>query len=65
MTQRVDEEQQLLQARGIRAIRIEPGPAELGSMGANFMDIRRRRATLEAARVHLPATINKQFSEQP
>jgi len=65
MTQRVDEEQQLLEARGIRVIRIEPTSAELDSMGANFMDVRRRAATLKAARAHLPTAINKQLSEQP
>ena len=49
MTRRVDREQELLEGAGTRVVRIEPGADELEAMGANFMDVRRREATLWAA----------------
>jgi NTE family protein len=46
MTRTVDGEERLLRAAGCRVLRIEPGAEELAVMGANFMDPRRRPATL-------------------
>ncbi len=62
MTRRVDREVALLRGRGVRVIRIEPGPRELAAMGANFMDGSRRGVTLAAAREHLPARIRQELS---
>jgi NTE family protein len=59
MTPVLDREVALLQAQGTRVIRIEPGASELAAMGPNFMDLRRRPATLAAARAALPATIER------
>jgi NTE family protein len=39
-----------LEAAGTRVIRVEPTAADLDAMGANFMDLRRRAATLASAR---------------
>lgn len=49
MTRGLDKEHRALEAAGIKVIRIEPGPEDLAAMGANFMDIRRRTATLQTA----------------
>lgn len=57
MTAGLDREVAALRAAGIRVIRVEPGAPELAAMGANFMDLRRRPATLAAARAALPATV--------
>lgn len=57
MTRRVDHEATVLADRGIRVLRVEPGAGELAAMGANFMDVRRRAATLRAARQYLPVSI--------
>ncbi|MEV0063034.1 patatin-like phospholipase family protein [Nocardia sp. NPDC050718] len=57
MTRGLDREVALLRARGTRVIRVEPGPAELAAMGANFMDSARRPATLAAARRAVPARV--------
>lgn len=59
MTKVLDREVELLEAQGTRVIRIEPGAAELAAMGPNFMDLRRRPATLAAARAAVPASIEK------
>lgn len=59
MTPVLDREVALLEAQGVRVIRIEPGAAELAAMGPNFMDLRRREATLAAARDALPTTIER------
>ena len=58
MTARLDAEVTVLQRSGVRVIRIEPTEAELDAMGANFMDVRRREATLDAAAAALPTTID-------
>jgi NTE family protein len=50
MTRGLDREVALLRAAGTRVVRVEPGPDELAAMGVNFMDVRRRRATMTAAR---------------
>jgi NTE family protein len=50
MTRGLDREVTLLRAAGIRVIRVEPGAHELAAMGANFMDLGRRAATLTASR---------------
>ncbi|GAB4001512.1 patatin-like phospholipase family protein [Nocardioides ultimimeridianus] len=57
MTAGLDREVARLRAAGIRVIRVEPGPEELAAMGPNFMDLRRREATLAAARTALPARV--------
>ncbi|TCJ29413.1 patatin-like phospholipase family protein [Nocardioides jejuensis] len=59
MTKVLDREVALLREQGVRVIRIEPGAAELAAMGPNFMDLRRRPATLDAARHAVPATIER------
>lgn len=58
MTRRVDREVAVLEASGIRVVRIEPSPAELEAMGPNFMDINRRPATVRVAGALLPARID-------
>jgi NTE family protein len=58
MTKRLDAEVELLTKAGVRVIRIEPTLAELDAMGANFMDLSRREATIAAAAAALPTTIN-------
>lgn len=57
MTTRLEAEVEALQHAGVRVIRIEPTLAELEAMGPNFMDVRRREATLDAAAAALPRTI--------
>lgn len=64
MTARVDREVALLESRGTRVIRIEPGADELSAMGANFTDVRQRAATLAAAREHLPARVGAVLERQ-
>ena len=64
MTQRVDREQGLLEDRGIKVFRIEPGVEELQAMGPNFMDTRARSGTLLAARQQLPIRIQTQLETQ-
>lgn len=58
MTRGLDREVAALRAAGVRVVRVEPGPEELAAMGANFMDLRRREATLAAARSALPARVD-------
>ncbi len=50
MTRGLDREIALLRKAGTRVVRIEPGPGELAAMGFNFMDTRRVRSTVDAAR---------------
>lgn len=57
MTRGLDREIALLETRGTRVIRIEPGADELRAMGPNFMDLRRRPATIEQAKRSLPARV--------
>lgn len=57
MTAGLDREVAALRAAGVRVVRVEPGAQQLAAMGANFMDLRRRPATLAAARAALPATV--------
>ncbi|MDX2676413.1 patatin-like phospholipase family protein [Streptomyces sp. NY05-11A] len=49
MTRTVDAEVLRLRAAGCRVVRIEPGARELAVMGPNFMDLRRRPATLDVS----------------
>ena len=49
MTRVLDRELALLQATGVRIVRLEPGERDLAAMGGNFMDRRRRAATLASA----------------
>lgn len=58
MTHGLEREVRALKAAGIGVLRVEPGPQELAAMGANFMDVRRRRATIAAARKSLPSRID-------
>ena len=57
MTRQLDKEHQALTENGVRVVRIEPGAEDLAAMGANFMDVRRREATLETARRTSPAHV--------
>jgi NTE family protein len=57
MTAGLDREVAALRAAGLKVTRVEPGASELAAMGPNFMDLRRRPATLAAARSVLPATV--------
>jgi NTE family protein len=57
MTRGLDEEVRRLEAAGTRVIRIEPTAADLEAMGANFMDLRRRDATVATARRTAAANI--------
>lgn len=50
MTRGLDREVAQLRAAGTRVIRVEPTAADLAAMGPNFMDLRRREATLASAR---------------
>ncbi|QKW08416.1 patatin-like phospholipase family protein [Streptomyces sp. NA04227] len=49
MTRTVDAEVSQLRAAGTRVVRVEPGIEELDVMGFNFMDFRRRPATLDVS----------------
>lgn len=62
MTRGLDREIRQLQAAGTRVIRVEPGRVELAAMGANFMDLRRRRSTVDTARRHTPARVRAAIS---
>ncbi|MFE3544397.1 patatin-like phospholipase family protein [Nocardia sp. NPDC059177] len=57
MTRGLDREVALLRAAGTRVIRVEPSAVDLAVMGPNFMDFRRRAATLEIARRTTPARV--------
>lgn len=57
MTAGLDREVAALRAAGIKVTRVEPGAVELAAMGPNFMDLRRRPATLAAARSVLPTAV--------
>jgi NTE family protein len=50
MTRGLDKETAQLEGAGTKVIRLEPGLEELDTMGANFMDVRRRPAVLATAR---------------
>ncbi|GAA2778593.1 patatin-like phospholipase family protein [Crossiella cryophila] len=62
MTRGLDREVRQLRAAGTRVIRIEPGPAELAAMGANFMDPRRRQSTVDVSRLHTPTRVRAAIS---
>jgi NTE family protein len=57
MTRGLNEEIRALRASGARVIRIEPTAQDLAAMGPNFMDISRRRATLETAARNAPGVV--------
>ncbi|GAA2314343.1 patatin-like phospholipase family protein [Streptomyces hawaiiensis] len=59
MTRIVDAEERLLREAGCRVVRIEPGAEELAVMGANFMDTRRRAATLDVSLRTAPDRIER------
>lgn len=50
MTRGLNREVAMLRAAGTRVVRVEPKPAELAVMGFNFMDVRRRPATVDITR---------------
>ena len=50
MTKTLDAEVAMLEASGVRVLRFDPNGRDLAAMGGNFMDVRRRQATLVAAR---------------
>ncbi|MCK2239015.1 MULTISPECIES: patatin-like phospholipase family protein [unclassified Crossiella] len=62
MTRGLDREVRQLRAAGTRVIRVEPGPAELAAMGANFMDLRRRQSTVDVSRLHTPTRVRAAIS---
>ncbi|WP_280211752.1 patatin-like phospholipase family protein [Nocardia cyriacigeorgica] len=64
MTQRLNREVELLRRAGVAVVRVEPSHAELDVMGPNFMDVRRRTATLAAARAAVPATMATALAER-
>ncbi len=64
MTRRVDDEARKLRAAGVRVVRIEPGPADLAAMGANFMDERRREHVLATAINTAPALVADAFERE-
>lgn len=57
MTRGLNQEIRALQASGTRVIRVEPGPDDLAAMGANFMDVARRRATVTVAAHSAPGRV--------
>jgi len=63
MTAGLDREVAALRHAGIRVVRIEPGAPELDVMGANFMDLRRRPAVLEACRALTPDRVRAAVAE--
>lgn len=63
MTRGLDREIDVLRAAGTRVVRVEPGPAELAAMGPNFMDPRRRRSTMDAARRHTPERVRAAIAQ--
>ena len=64
MTRRVDDETRRLRASGVRVVRIEPGPADLAAMGANFMDGRRRDHVLATALRTAPELVAGAFERE-
>uniref|UniRef100_UPI002E2D37CF patatin-like phospholipase family protein n=1 Tax=Amycolatopsis pittospori TaxID=2749434 RepID=UPI002E2D37CF len=64
MTRRVDDETRRLRASGVRVVRIEPGPADLAAMGANFMDGRRREHVLATALRTAPDLVAGAFERE-
>lgn len=64
MTRRVDREAHDLRARGIYVRRIEPTPDDLHTMGANFMDARRRHAVLATAARTTPAHVARRLAPE-
>ncbi len=64
MTRRVDDETRRLRAAGVRVVRIEPGPADLAAMGANFMDGRRREHVLATALRTAPDLVAEAFERE-
>ncbi|KZB79809.1 patatin [Amycolatopsis regifaucium] len=64
MTRRVDDEVRRLRAAGVRVVRIEPAPADLAAMGANFMDGRRRAHVLATAVRTAPDLVAAAFARQ-
>lgn len=63
MTSRVDREVHALRAAGARVHRIEPTQEDLDAMGPNFMDARRRPATLETAARTAPGLVARRLEQ--
>ncbi|RSN16876.1 patatin [Streptomyces sp. WAC 05977] len=64
MTRRADDEVRRLRAAGVRVVRIEPAPADLAAMGANFMDGRRREHVLATALRTAPGLVADAFARE-
>ncbi|ANN18432.1 patatin [Amycolatopsis orientalis] len=64
LTRRVDAEARRLRAAGVRVVRIEPAPADLAAMGANFMDGRRRDHVLATASRTAPGLVADAFERE-
>lgn len=60
MTRRVDREVAALRAAGARVVRIEPTPADLDAMGANFMDGTRVERVRDVATRSAAALVSQQ-----
>lgn len=62
MTRRLDREVAALRAAGARVSRIEPTPADLAAMGANFMDASRLVEVRETARHHATSLVPRRLT---
>lgn len=65
MTQRTNAEIALLEARGIKVLRIEPALDDLDAFGFNMMDPRRRVKVFDTAVRTAPGIIRKALQETP
>ena len=63
MTKGLDCEISQLRAAGTRVVRLEPTQQDLDTMGANFMDLRRRDSVLETAVRTSPARVRDALEE--
>ncbi|KRB77210.1 patatin [Nocardioides sp. Root190] len=61
MTRRLDREIAAIRAAGARVSRIEPTPADLAAMGANFMDASRLELVRETARQHATSLVPRRL----
>lgn len=63
MTAGLDRELDTLRALGTTVVRIEPSPADLRTMGFNFMDHRRRTAVVETALRTTPQVVGAALTQ--
>jgi NTE family protein len=59
MTRTLDRELAIVEQRGTNVLRFEPAGRELAAMGGNFMDARRRAATLVSASASIRARLGE------